>query len=535
MKKSHKPGFIKSCVQRIVRWADLPAGVGDGFAYNRECQTTLSHDAMLRLSAAWACITLLSDTIGTLPLSLYKRTPNGRVAAVEHPLYRVLHRQANADMTSGQWIGAITANMLIWGKCYTQKETSAGNVIAATPLQANYVTRERKTTGGYQYRFTDNRGKQQVLSESQVMHIPAFSLDGQCGLSPISYGANMFGAASSAETAARKTFQNGLMPTVGFGTETILKKEQREEMRESFTNSVAGAMNAGKPFILEGGMKPYKMGINPTDAQLLETRAFSVEEICSWFRVQPFMIGRAADGQTNWGTGIEQQMIGFITFTLRPWLARIEQAISKDMLKPEERDEYYAEFSLEGLLRGDSAARQQFYASALQNGWMSRNDVRRLENQPSIDGGDIYTVQSNLVPVEKVGQAPQSPGITGAMKQMQRQMETMRRGAGDVKVDVHVPPPVVSIEKLDIALPPLPEIKNYIEVFPTPVHVQAPIVKASDVTVQFDADIIARALVASGKATVDAIAGVTEAVMKPTKAVFDSKGAPIGTHKVDKL
>jgi len=163
-------------------------------------------------------------------------------------------------------------------------------------------------------------------------------------------------------------------------------------------------------------MTPHMIGIKPSDAQLLETRAFSVEEICSWFRVQPFMIGRAADGQTNWGTGIEQQMIGFITFTLRPWLARIEQAISKDLLRPDEQDTYYAEFSLEGLLRGDSAARQSFYSSALQNGWMSRNDVRRLENMPNIDGGDIFTVQSNLIPIDQLGKQPAAQTSQDAFK-----------------------------------------------------------------------------------------------------------------------
>jgi HK97 family phage portal protein len=161
-------------------------------------------------------------------------------------------------------------------------------------------------------------------------------------------------------------------------------------------------------------MDAGQIGINPADAQLLESRAYSTEEICSWFRVQPFMIGRASQGQTNWGTGIEQQMIGFITFTLRPWLKRIEESIAADLLTPAERATYYAEFNLEGLLRGDSAARASFYQVLLQNGILSRNEVRRLENLPPIEGGDVYTVQSNLIPIDKLGQSDPSAEVRSA-------------------------------------------------------------------------------------------------------------------------
>lgn len=412
--------LAKSCIEILARWSGIPIGAGDGTSYNlgsRVDNWCGNEKAVLRLSAAWACVTLLSDTISTLPLRLYKRTAEGRVPAVDHPLYAVLSRQANADMTSQQWLGALVAGMLLWGESPNEKKISAGNVVAVYPLMPSRTVRTRKSGGGYEYRYVDGRGNQRVVPEDRIMRIPAFTLDGDSALSPISYGASIFQSAISADTAARKTFDNGLMPTVAFTTDQVLKKEQREDFRGTFANTVAGALNAGKPVFTEAGMKGYQLGINPADAQLLETRAFSVEEICSWFRVQPFMIGRAADGQTNWGTGIEQQMIGFITFTLRPWIARIEAAISKDLLRPEERELYYAEFSLEGLLRGDSTARQSFYSSSLQNGWMNRNEVRKLENLPSIPGGDVFTVQSNLLPIDQLGKAPAAPGAADAFKQ----------------------------------------------------------------------------------------------------------------------
>jgi HK97 family phage portal protein len=409
MKKAAKQGMVKALIRRCAQWAGIPVDAGDGTSYNLagrlESGACVTAGSVLQLAAAWACVSLLSDAISTLPLGFYERTKDGRKAAEDHPLYWVLRRQPNQDMTSAQLIGAIIASLLLWGNCYVEKLMLGKRVMGLKFLLPGRVGREKLPGGGWQYTYTDPNGTRRKLPRDRVMHIPAFSVDGICGLSPIAYGAGVFGAAQAAQDAANSTFEKGLQKTVAFKFPTVLKKEQRGDAREAIEN-ISGALNAGKPAIFEAGMDAMEIGINPSDAQLLESRAFSVEEICSWFRVQPFMIGRASKGQTNWGTGIEQQMIGFVTFTLRPWLARIEQAISKDLLQPEERERYYAEFAIEGLLRGDSAARQAFYSSALQNGWLSRNDVRKLENLPPIDGGDIYTVQAALVPLDQVGQAP---------------------------------------------------------------------------------------------------------------------------------
>lgn len=409
--KTKEPGWLKSVVQSCARWAGIPVDAGDGIAYNLGdrygvCNTAnqvVTEGSALRLSSVWACVSLLSDTISTLPLGFYQRTAEGRIPATEHPLFRVLRRQPNADMTSAQFIGATVANLLLTGVSYWEKQYSAGRVIGIAFLPTCRVSWTKKANGEKEYRYTYN-GKQRVIPTKNLVIIPGFSLDGECGLSAIRYGANVFGSAQAAEEAANGTFARGLLQTTYFKYPTVLKSDQRTQARETIER-LSGSVNAGSPVILEAGMEAGTLGINPDDAQLLESRAFSVEEICSWFRVQPFMIGRASQGQTNWGTGIEQQMIGFITFTLRPWLRRIEMAIEKDLLLPEEQNRFYAEFALEGLLRGDSAARASFYATALQNGWMSRNQVRVLENMPPVDGGDVLTVQSNLLPLDKLGSA----------------------------------------------------------------------------------------------------------------------------------
>lgn len=404
--KAAKPGFLKSCVQAVARWAGIPTDAGDGFAYNADQRDWNWRQAgqALTVPAVYACVSLLSDTISTLPLGFYRRTEDGRVPAEQHPLFRVLRRQPNADQTIEQLLGATVANVLLRGTGYWEKQLNgAGDVIGLTFLRTD-ATMRVWVNGAWQYSYTE-RGKRRIIPRSRLVIIPGFSLDGETGLSAIEYGARMLYTANAADTAAAGTFARGLLPTTVWKYPGTLREEQRNAAREAIT-LLSGAVNAGKPVILEGGTEVEDVGISPRDAQLLESRAFSVEEVCSWFRVQPFMIGRASQGQTNWGTGIEQQMIGFVMFALRPWLKRLESAIAKDCLAPDERGEYYAEFAIEGLLRGDSAARATFYSSALQNGWLTRNEVRRLENLPPVDGGDIATVQSALVPLAALESTP---------------------------------------------------------------------------------------------------------------------------------
>lgn len=406
-----KPGLIKSTVQSLARWAGIPVDAGDGIAYalgdSRLTLTaagqSVTPNSAMQLSAVWACVTLLADTISTLPLNLYQRTPDGRKPATDHPLYRVLHRQPNADQTSAQFWGAFVASMLLRDGGYAEKTLGGGRVVGLNFLRRDWLSIRRDTNGVHRYFYSDY-GRIREIPESLIFRVPGFSLDGYNGCSAIQYGAKVFAGAQAAADAANSTFERGLMPTTVFKYPKVLKAEQRAEAR-AMIETLSGAVNAGKPIITEADMETGTLGINPADAQLLESRAFSVEEICSWFRVQPFMIGRASAGQTNWGTGIEQQMIGFITFTLAPWLRRLEQAILKDLISPSDKATFYAEFELAGLLRGDSAARREFYASALQNGWMNRAQVAQLENLPAPPGGDIYTVQSNLLPLDKLGAA----------------------------------------------------------------------------------------------------------------------------------
>lgn len=366
---------------------------------------SVSAEKALKIDAVWACVRLISETISTLPIVLYERQDDGsRLPAKDHPLFNVLRYQPNIHMTSVNYTQALTASLLLRGNGFTQvkrqrEEITSLNFLIPTRMSMSWSERDELT-----YKYTDRNGNQFDIPKSEILHIPAFSLDGRIGLSPIQYGANTFGSAMSAEKAASGTFKNGLMPTVAFKVDRVMTPDQREVFRD-YVSKISGALNAGKSPVLEQGVTPEMIGINPVDAQLLESRNFSVESICRWFRVPGWMIGYAGKGQTKWGSGMGQEMIGFLTFTLRPWLVLIEQAMNKNLLSPAERTKYYVEFNIEGLLRADSATRSEFYSKMVNNGLYTRDEVRTMENLPKHGGvASKLTIQKQNVPIDDAGQ-----------------------------------------------------------------------------------------------------------------------------------
>ncbi|WP_348826649.1 phage portal protein [Halomonas sp. RT37] len=412
-----KPGRVRAA---LLNWLGAPIGLKDDAFWSAWASSAntagqqVNENTVMSLSAAWACTRLVSEAVATLPLHLYERTPDGRRRAVDHPLYSILNRSPNADSTSATYWEANTAAILLRGNGFSEKQLFNGRMVGLKFLAPHRLGSRKKANGDIQILYTEENGQQREILERNLFHIPGFSLDGKWGLSTIQYGAAVFGSALAASNAANGTFERGLAPTVAFTMEHVLKKEQREEFRENLKD-VSGALNAGKSPLLEGGMKAETIGIKPSDAQLLESRSFSVEEVCRWFRVDPSMVGHG-NKDSNWGTGLEQKLIGFLTFTLRPWLTRIEQAINKHLLSPQDQRRFYAEFSIEGLLRADSQARSQFYSVMVNNGIMTRDEVRQLENLPTMSGNaDVLTVQTAMAPLDSLGQATDGDTARAAM------------------------------------------------------------------------------------------------------------------------
>jgi HK97 family phage portal protein len=371
-----------------------------------DTQHPITPDVAMQLGTIWACVRLLSETIGTLPLGLYRKDDKGgRIADTGHALYALLHDSPNADQTAAEFWEAVVACLCLWGNFYAEiVRNTLGNITALNFLRPDLMTVQRDVNGARVYRYAALEGMR-VYSEDEVFHVRGFGIGGDVGLSPIAYARKSLRLAIDLDGAAHSAITTGIN---GKGFVVVPKgatKEQKIEIRETFIDPITGPNSMGRAGILEQGLDWKSIeGLPPEDLQLLQARSFSVDEQCRWYRVPPFMIGHT-EKTTSWGTGLEQQTIGFLTYAARPYLTRIEQAVKKQLVKPADRGKIYAEFILEGLLRADSAGRAAIMSVQAQNGLKTRNELRAKENDPPLPGGDQLTVQSNLVPLDQLGTA----------------------------------------------------------------------------------------------------------------------------------
>jgi HK97 family phage portal protein len=364
----------------------------------------VTDQSVLALSAVWACVNLLAGTIASLPLMTYRTASDGaRTVARDHPLYRVLHDSPNFDQTAMDFWEFVEASIELWGNAYARVIREGGRVGALLPIRPDLVAVRRLADGTLEYRWSED-GRSYVETDRTMLHIRGFGGNPLGGMSTLHFGRHAFSLARAIDRSAAGMFANGLRPSGVLTFEKFLSPEHRELVETKLLEKFVGAMHTGKPMVLEGGTKWEQLTINPEDAQMLESRGFSVEEVCRFFGVPPFMVGHT-EKSTSWGTGLEQQTLGFQKFTLRRRLKRIEQALEKQLLTAQDRAAGITiEFNLEGLLRGDSAARSSFYQSGLTNGWMTINEVRALENMPPVDGGDVPRMQMQNVPITQSGQ-----------------------------------------------------------------------------------------------------------------------------------
>ena len=365
----------------------------------------------MQITAVYACVRILSETIAQMPLHLYQVTDNGATAAVKHPLYRVLHDEPNPEMTSFVFRETLMSHLLLWGNAYAQIiRNGRGEVIALYPLMPDRMTVDRDDkTGKIVYYYTKTTEDPKTipngttkLSASDVLHVPGLGFDGLVGYSPIAMAKNAVGIALATEEYGSAFFANGATPSGVL--EYPGKLQDPAAVRESWKSVYGGSSNSNSVAVLEEGMKYTPISISPEQAQFLETRKFQINEIARIFRIPPHMIG---DLEKSSFSNIEQQSLEFVKYTVDPWAKRWEQAINRVLLRPEEKPQYFAEFNVNGLLRGDYQSRMSGYATARQNGWMSANDIRRLENQDLLppEIGDVYLVNGNMCPIDMAGAA----------------------------------------------------------------------------------------------------------------------------------
>ena len=358
----------------------------------------LAPDGALQLSTVWSCVSLLANMIASLPFFVYTRVNGQRELARETTLWTLLHDSPNSRMTSMEFWVAMLLNLLLRNNAYARIDrTASGEPFALWPMAADQVEVKIMDDGSmlYCYRIGSNLA---VFPAEDVLHLKGMG-NGTMGLDRIDYMRATTAESANAQRAANQLFINGGKPSGVLMIDRVIKDEQRMALKKSFKEMTEGTTS--RLFVLEADMKYSSINFSPEDQQLLETRKFTVEELCRWFGVPPVLVGHS--NVTTWGTGVAEIIDGFYKLIVRPALVNLEQAVTKRVLTPAQRARYTVEFSFDALLRASLKDRMEIYAKAVQNGLKTRNECRQLENDPPIDGANELTAQTNLAPLHMLG------------------------------------------------------------------------------------------------------------------------------------
>jgi HK97 family phage portal protein len=374
--------------------------------------------------AVFACVRVLAETIAMLPLITYRRLAGGgKARATDHRLYRLLHDAANPEMTSYEFRVCMVGQCCTWGNAYAQIEISDNGPKALWPLRSDRMTVKRTPSGVLYLYKLPGETEPRKLPAAQILHLRGLSSDGILGYSPIALAREAVGLAMATERYAARFFGNDSRPGGVLQHPAKLTPQAAQRLKESWEAAHRGVPNSSRVAVLEEGITWQTVGVPPADAQFLEERKYQVEEIARLFRIPPHML---ADLSRSTFSNIEHQSLEFVMFTLMPWLVSFEQRIHESLFRPDERDTYFAEHLVSGLLRGDMQSRYAAYQIGRMNGWLSADDVRELENMNPLPDGDgkAYWMPANMlevgaepppVPPVPVVQVPaETPAVTPA-------------------------------------------------------------------------------------------------------------------------
>ncbi len=435
--------MLMSIFSGIFKARDKPTNstVGSGYRFFFGGSTSgkaVTERSAMQMTAVYCCVRILAEAIAGLPIHMYRyKEDGGKEKAIDHPLYLLLHDEPNPEMSSFVFRETLMTHLLLWGNAYAQIiRNGRGEVIALYPLMPNKMTVDRDANGQlyYTYQHSTDEAKTMktntvILKPSDLLHIPGLGFDGLVGYSPIAMAKNAIGMAIACEEYGAKFFANGAAPGGVLEHPGTIKDPTK--VREAWQSQFGGSGNANKIAVLEEGMKYTPIGISPEQAQFLETRKFQIDEIARIFRVPPHMVG---DLEKSSFSNIEQQSLEFVKYTLDPWVARWEQSIMRTLLTPEEKKRYFVKFNVDGLLRGDYQSRMNGYAVGRQNGWMSANDIRELENLdriPTENGGDLYLINGNMLPLKDAGAFANTSSDDGKEENSNEKVLEMEKSGGN--------------------------------------------------------------------------------------------------------
>ena len=375
--------------------------------YEEAAAVTVTEDTAMQISAVWACVKLLAETVASLPVKVYRKTSTGRVVDDSFWFAQLMNRKPNRYQTRVEFFETLMLNLALHGNAYFKKTVVGGKVRSLMPLMSGQVEPSLLEDGSIVYQYQSNGGLE-VYSEQSIWHIKLYG-NGIIGKSPIAFGRNMIGIAQATEKATTKIYTNGGKRSGVLSLDRLLTPEQRDAVRANFSTLTTGTSE--RLLVLENGMKFDPISMSPQDIELLSSRKFQIEEICRWFGV-PSVLVNDTSGSTSWGSGIEQLVSGFYKLNLRPYLERIENSVACNLFSEQEAKEYEFEFDFEGLLRSDFKSRLEGYRTAVAGTIMTPNEVRKLEGLPMVDGGDMLLSQVNMSPIDKLGQSAEATAPT---------------------------------------------------------------------------------------------------------------------------
>lgn len=380
--------------------------------------TPVTDDRAMQIGAVFRCIRLIAETCASLPIQGYKRLPNGDAELLpdDHWLQYIL-KYPNDNMTGDEWAESMYGQMAGWGNAYSDVvPNSLGRAVELWPLKVDRMEVTRLKDRSLEYKYPDVYGMPQVKAKGRVLHLRAFSLDGIMGQSALGAARETLGLAVGAESFAGSFYANGGRPSGIMTSDKLLTDAQRAQIRKEY-GGVSGGGEDGKRFwVLEGSLKYSAITVNPQDLQMLETRTFSVEDIARFFGVPLFLL-MSQTKDTSWGSGIEQQNLGFLTYTLRPYLSRMRCTLNRGIIPERERKNIFIDIDESPLLQLDSAAQKELWTSLASNAVLTRNEIRRKMKLPrsAEPNADKLTCQTALTTIDKLGETPRpAPGLPGA-------------------------------------------------------------------------------------------------------------------------
>lgn len=367
-----------------------------------ETAAPVNFDTAMNLSAVWACVKLIAETVASLPFTVYRVTDTGRVVDKLHPLAILFAGRLNRYQSRVEFLETVLLNLIVHGNAYCLIQRSGGRIVSLLPIMSAQVETRLLADGSVVHAYATDTGIEVLASES-VWHLKLMG-NGLIGMSPLAYQRSTLGIASATERALTTIYSNNGRPSGVLTLDRLLTPEQREKLRDSFAE-LAASVGSSRIVLLEGGMKFEPVALSPQDMELLSTRKYQIAEICRWYGVPSVMVNDN-NGTTTWGSGIEQIVAGFYKLTLRPILEKIEASMLINLFSDAERGRYEVEFDFEGLLRADMKSRLDGYRVGVQGGIMTPNEARRLEGLPELAGGSQLYMQGATVPMNNLGLVP---------------------------------------------------------------------------------------------------------------------------------